>query len=306
MVMDPGAVAAFDRLGEQYPDLLVTSAYRDEEHNRAVGGAKDSQHLEGKAYDIDVSGMPRADQLKLIRTARKMGFSGVGIYEGSLHFDTGPERAWGADYSNKSVPRWARKELGLSENPASIDMTGAPSDDGLDMTDDEIAEMWAMEPGGAGSPDGMGGQPGGAGAPGGAVGDVGLSMGLDMSDAPGGHSIGKGIGGMIGSMAGSALGPAGALGLGAIGGWAGGQIAEALGFSESPAEADVAASNAAHADIDQAGFGGLGGGGGRGGGGGGGLGGFSGGVSPGMADAAAGAAVSGGFSGGFGGDPGIW
>ena len=38
-----------DRLGKP---LIVRSAYRSPEHNRAVGGAKASKHLEGVAVDI--------------------------------------------------------------------------------------------------------------------------------------------------------------------------------------------------------------------------------------------------------------
>ena len=38
-----------DRLGRP---LIVRSAYRSPEHNRAVGGAKASKHLEDIAFDI--------------------------------------------------------------------------------------------------------------------------------------------------------------------------------------------------------------------------------------------------------------
>jgi hypothetical protein len=38
-----------DRLGKP---LIVRSAYRSPEHNRAVGGATRSKHLDGAAFDI--------------------------------------------------------------------------------------------------------------------------------------------------------------------------------------------------------------------------------------------------------------
>jgi zinc D-Ala-D-Ala carboxypeptidase len=41
-----------DRLGNP---LIVRSAYRSPEHNRAVGGAKRSKHLTGTAFDIAMS-----------------------------------------------------------------------------------------------------------------------------------------------------------------------------------------------------------------------------------------------------------
>lgn len=43
------------RLGNKA--IIVTSGYRDPEHNRAVGGAKNSYHLKGMAADIAVIGM---------------------------------------------------------------------------------------------------------------------------------------------------------------------------------------------------------------------------------------------------------
>ncbi len=41
-----------DRLGKP---LIVRSAYRSPEHNRAVGGAPGSKHMQGTAFDIAMS-----------------------------------------------------------------------------------------------------------------------------------------------------------------------------------------------------------------------------------------------------------
>lgn len=46
--------------------IIVTSAIRCPAHNRAVGGAKSSAHLEGCAVDIAIFGNQAKDLLKLI------------------------------------------------------------------------------------------------------------------------------------------------------------------------------------------------------------------------------------------------
>lgn len=91
--------------------LKVTSAYRTPEHNASVGGAKHSQHIEGNAFDVDVSGMSRAEQVQLIKNARQAGFKGIGVYDGRLHFDVGSDRAWGSDYTRGSLPQWANAAI---------------------------------------------------------------------------------------------------------------------------------------------------------------------------------------------------
>ena len=75
-------------------DLPVISAYRSPGKNKSVKGAAKSQHLHGKALDIDVSGMSLAERQRIIERARALVFGGVGIYLNSLHLDTGPVRAW--------------------------------------------------------------------------------------------------------------------------------------------------------------------------------------------------------------------
>ena len=103
----------------------VISALRDTAHNAAVGGAKGSQHLHGNAFDVDVKGKTEAEKIALIHAARTAGFGGIGIYGGSLHFDVGPTRAWGADYSSGSVPEWARGAVGAERG--AVDMNVDPA-----------------------------------------------------------------------------------------------------------------------------------------------------------------------------------
>ena len=79
-----------DRLGKP---LIVRSAYRSPEHNRAVGGATRSKHL-GAAFDI---AMANHDPAALEAPAREVGCLGFWINprSGFIHVDLGPARQWG-------------------------------------------------------------------------------------------------------------------------------------------------------------------------------------------------------------------
>ncbi|MFJ5486196.1 YcbK family protein [Hansschlegelia beijingensis] len=80
-----------DRLGKP---LIVRSAYRSPVHNRAVGGAPRSKHMDGTAFDI---AMANHDPVAFEAAARAVGFLGFGYYprSGFMHIDLGPARQWG-------------------------------------------------------------------------------------------------------------------------------------------------------------------------------------------------------------------
>ena len=83
-----------DRLGKP---LIIRSAYRSPEHNRAVGGAKASKHMQGTAFDI---AMANHDPVAFEAAARAVGFLGFGYYprSGFMHIDLGPARVWGEPF----------------------------------------------------------------------------------------------------------------------------------------------------------------------------------------------------------------
>ena len=83
-----------DRLGKP---LIVRSAYRSREHNRAVGGAKASKHMDGMAFDI---AMANHEPTAFEAAAREVGFLGFGYYprSGFMHIDLGPARSWGEKF----------------------------------------------------------------------------------------------------------------------------------------------------------------------------------------------------------------
>lgn len=71
--------------------LHVVSAYRSPAHNRAVGGAPASLHMEGRAFDLRWPDMP---PLKFLSAAHVAGFKGLGVYHNFVHLDTGEPRFW--------------------------------------------------------------------------------------------------------------------------------------------------------------------------------------------------------------------
>ncbi|MCM2563777.1 D-Ala-D-Ala carboxypeptidase family metallohydrolase [Lutimaribacter sp. EGI FJ00015] len=89
-----------DRLGKP---LILRSAYRSPEHNRAVGGATRSKHLDGAAFDI---AMANHDPVAFETAARAVGFLGFGYYprSGFMHIDLGPARSWGEKFPVRAVP----------------------------------------------------------------------------------------------------------------------------------------------------------------------------------------------------------
>jgi len=89
-----------DALGKP---LIVRSAYRSPKHNRAVGGAPASKHMDGTAFDV---AMANHDPAAFEAAARAVGFLGFGFYprSGFIHIDLGPARQWGERFPARAVP----------------------------------------------------------------------------------------------------------------------------------------------------------------------------------------------------------
>jgi hypothetical protein len=110
--IDPDLLAKVEEVARRFGrPLTITSGYRSPSYNAKVGGAKRSQHQLGKAVDVSGAGLTNQDRLDLIAIASAVGIKGIGVYNGgSLHFDNrdGGRGGWGSDYTNASVPSYAR------------------------------------------------------------------------------------------------------------------------------------------------------------------------------------------------------
>jgi len=76
-----------DHLGEP---IHINSGYRSPEHNKKVGGEKNSYHMKAMAADITCkSKTPKqlAAIIEKLIAEKKMKQGGIGIYPGFVHYD---------------------------------------------------------------------------------------------------------------------------------------------------------------------------------------------------------------------------
>ena len=71
--------------------LRITSGYRCLDYNRQVGGASESQHMEGKAADFRIPGLPIQQQRQLAE--KYFANDGIGYGSNFTHVDTRGSRA---------------------------------------------------------------------------------------------------------------------------------------------------------------------------------------------------------------------
>ena len=76
--------------------VTITSGYRCEKHNKAVGGAAGSRHTKGQAADIMVRGVKPA---AVAAYAESIGIKGIGLYETTrdgyfVHIDTRSKKSF--------------------------------------------------------------------------------------------------------------------------------------------------------------------------------------------------------------------
>ena len=70
--------------------ISITSGYRSPEHNAKIKGAKNSQHVQGKAVDIKIKGLTPKEVALIIEgliESGKIKQGGVGVYATWVHYD---------------------------------------------------------------------------------------------------------------------------------------------------------------------------------------------------------------------------
>jgi uncharacterized protein YcbK (DUF882 family) len=93
-LMNPLLVYRLDAIRELVKrPFTINSGYRTQEHNKTVGGAPKSAHVEGLAVDISTRRWSDAEKRDLVLYARQLGFNGVGIAPTFIHLDCKPRLA---------------------------------------------------------------------------------------------------------------------------------------------------------------------------------------------------------------------
>jgi uncharacterized protein YcbK (DUF882 family) len=76
--------------------IKLTNAYRCPEHNKEVGGVSNSQHILGKAADIQINDLDPSEVYKTIDNLTEHGHilqGGLGKYNTFTHYDIRKTRA---------------------------------------------------------------------------------------------------------------------------------------------------------------------------------------------------------------------
>lgn len=137
--IDPDAMDKLQALREMLGlPLMLNSAYRSPEHNRNVGGARNSFHKKAMAFDVS---MANHDPVTFEIAARAVGFTGFGFYQRNnfIHIDIGPDREWGE--------RW--KAPKATPIRATSRFSPPPPHQPETLTEDKAAKGVAIGAGGA-------------------------------------------------------------------------------------------------------------------------------------------------------------
>lgn len=104
--IDDGLVDYLQKARENFGvPIVITSAYRKEEYNKKVSGAKNSYHIKGQAADHHAKG--KVDLWELARFYERIGCKGIIVYPnfGFVHIDMRERQYFAVDYGNRVIKK---------------------------------------------------------------------------------------------------------------------------------------------------------------------------------------------------------
>ena len=99
-LMDKTLLEMLDDVRDKFDKPIhITSGYRTEQHNEAVGGVKNSSHMKGLAIDLSDNnkGLPinSKNRFDLINCLLDVGFSRIGVAKTFIHADIDHDKVQG-------------------------------------------------------------------------------------------------------------------------------------------------------------------------------------------------------------------
>ena len=93
-LMDKTLLEMLDDVRDKFDKPIhITSGYRTEQHNEAIGGTENSSHLKGLA--VDISCKNSKDRFDLINCLLDVGFSRIGVASTFIHADIDTDKVQG-------------------------------------------------------------------------------------------------------------------------------------------------------------------------------------------------------------------
>lgn len=101
ILIDKRGISMLQKIREHFgKPLIINSGYRTETYNAKVGGAKNSYHKYGKAYDIRIK---EVTPLEIAKYAEEIGVKGIGWYNTFTHVDLREKRYFWHNKSGNSM-----------------------------------------------------------------------------------------------------------------------------------------------------------------------------------------------------------
>ena len=102
--IDSDLVLSLQQIRDNFASPVnIHSAYRTPAYNKQIGGAPRSQHIYGKAADIDVKGIAPLTVAQFTETDCKT-INGIGLYDWGCHIDTRKTKYYWKYIAGKEIP----------------------------------------------------------------------------------------------------------------------------------------------------------------------------------------------------------